>query len=90
MFHMAENKTVVTTQGIIRIPRSFYDDHADRGLDTPEPVKASARFVWIRGNDPALPELINDAEFYADPSGPDEADHVVRWAKSLIAALVKA
>lgn len=54
---------------LIRLPRRFVDDHADRDLDTPVFVKESARFVWIRPDDPALPELVSDAEYYVADAG---------------------
>lgn len=56
---------------IIRIPWKFALDHSERDLDTPEVVRETRSHWFIRADDPALPELLNDAEFYADPWGPD-------------------
>ena len=73
----------------VKIPKGFFYDHADRGLDTPVIQHETKRNYWIRQDDPALPELINDAEFYADPCGPDECPHIVIAAKALLRALGK-
>ena len=55
---------------LIRIPKGFYQDHADRDLPTPEVVRCTSRHLYVRSDDPALPELLNDAEYYSDPHGP--------------------
>jgi len=61
---------------LIKIPAYFYIDHDQRALPTPEAIKVSGasnygfRYVWISKDDPALSELIDDAEFYADRNGP--------------------
>ena len=57
---------------ILRLPRRFFDDHADRCLPTPAIVRQDDRHVWVRHDDPDLRELLEDATFYADPDGPDE------------------
>ena len=62
----------------IRLPRAFYDDHAERALPTPEAVRQTTRFVWLRQNAPFLDELIADARFYAGADGPDAAPRYVR------------
>jgi hypothetical protein len=49
----------------IRIPARFIDDHHDRGLPTPSDSSDSHRYALIRCDDPALAELLNDAEHYA-------------------------
>ena len=51
---------------LIRIPRVFLDDHAERDLPTPAIPKSTRPYYWIRADDPALPELVNDAEYYAE------------------------
>lgn len=56
---------------LIRIPHRFFNDHRDRDLPTPEVVRWTNRHLYIRLDDPATPELLNDAEYYADPWGPD-------------------
>lgn len=52
---------------LIRLPRKFIDDHVERDLPTPEFIRSTKTSVYIRADDPNLPELINDAEHYADP-----------------------
>lgn len=49
----------------IKIPDRFYIDHMERSLPTPEDVGSFKNHVLIRTDDPALPELLNDAEHYA-------------------------
>lgn len=72
----------------VEIPRVFFDDHAERELPTPEIVGRSLGRYVIRRDDPALPELINDAEYYAHPDGPDEAPRgLKRAAQNLLDAL---
>jgi hypothetical protein len=55
----------------IRIPERFYTDHLERDLDTPDDIGEDKRYAIVRSDDPALPELLNDAEYYAHPFGPD-------------------
>ena len=50
----------------IRIPFRFYQDHQERDLDTPVNYAKSKSYAIIDSDDPALPELISDASFYAD------------------------
>jgi hypothetical protein len=57
------------THDLVRIPRSFLDDHAQRDLDTPKVWRSTRRHYWIDRNDPATPELLSDATFYADGVG---------------------
>jgi hypothetical protein len=56
---------------VIKLPPAFYQDHSERDLPTPEDVGNAKSYVLVRADDPALPELLNDAEYYADPWGPD-------------------
>jgi hypothetical protein len=60
---------------LVRVPARFFQDHMERDLDTPKVVRETSRFVWIRRDDPATPELLNDAEYYSDPSGPRIGDY---------------
>lgn len=57
----------------IRLPLTFYIDHDERGLPTPEDIGNLKSRIVIRADDPALGELLSDAEYYAHPSGPDAA-----------------
>lgn len=50
---------------LIRIPRVFLDDHAERDLPTPVIQKTERYHYRIRADDPALPELVSDAAHYA-------------------------
>ena len=50
---------------MIRIPKRFYDDHAERDLESPAILKETARHYWIAA-DQHLAELLSDADFYSD------------------------
>lgn len=72
----------------IRIPERFYTDHLERDLDTPEDIGDNARYAVVRSDDPALAELLNDAEFYAHPFGPDAAPKgITMSAKATVRAI---
>ena len=55
----------------IRIPKRFFDDHAERDLDTPAIVRETKAHYFISADDPFVAELRDDAEFYAAEHGPD-------------------
>ncbi len=78
---------------LIRVPRHFFDDHWGRELPTPVIQKHTQTHYWIDSEDPALPELLNDAEFYAHPHGPDaigDGGALKRSAKATVSAIKKA
>lgn len=81
--------TTHTPTPLVRLPRKFVDDHFERALATPEYVKASATHCWVRPDDPAIPELLDDARYYADQYGPD-APWLKPGARAVVAALTKA
>ena len=56
---------------LIRIPKTFYTDHWERALPTPEIIRETSRHYFVAADDPSLPELLDDALFYAHPHGPD-------------------
>jgi hypothetical protein len=64
-------KKETLTVKTIKIPPRFYNDHYERDLPTPDDVGNAKSYVLVRADDPALPELLNDAEYYAHPYGPD-------------------
>jgi len=51
---------------LIKIPKRFFDDHRERDLDTPRVMKDTRSNYWISKNDPAISELISDAEYYVE------------------------
>lgn len=76
------------TPKTIRIPERFYVDHMERDLPTPEDIGESTRYAVVRADDPALPELLNDAEYYAHPFGPDAGPAgVTMSAKATVRAI---
>lgn len=81
----AKPKTKTTT---IRIPDRFYTDHVERDLDAPVDIGNSDRYAVVRSDDPALAELLSDAEHYAHPYGPDAAPAgVIMSAKATVRAI---
>jgi hypothetical protein len=59
---------------LVRLPWGFFQDHQDRDLPTPEPVRWNKKSVWVSLDDPNLDELLDDAEYYADPNTCPDAD----------------
>jgi len=49
---------------LIKIPQRFLIDHKERDLPTPEVVKSTQNHFWIKADDPEIPELISDADYY--------------------------
>lgn len=72
---------------MIRIPVAFYRDHKERGLDTPVNHSRFKSYVLIDPIDPALPELLNDAEYYANYMSDPEWSSAVGMARSAAAML---
>lgn len=50
---------------LVRLPWAFFQDHQDRDLPTPEPVRWNKKSVWVSLDDPNLDELLDDARYYA-------------------------
>lgn len=73
-------------QKIRTIPRVFFDDHAERDLPTPAVLRETKRTVTISLDDPNTPELIDDAQHYAHPDGPDLCN-LAASAKALLRAI---
>lgn len=75
-------------EGWVRIPRRFYDDHEARSLPTPVEQHGTKQYAWIKKDDPALGELIDDARYYADKTGgPDCGPNLGPSAVALLKAL---
>jgi hypothetical protein len=51
----------------IKIPHRFYTDHMERGLEAPKVLRWYSTHLIIDGEDPAVDELLSDAEYYATP-----------------------
>lgn len=51
---------------LVRVPRRFLSDHAERGLPTPTIYRFTKSHFWIATDDPHVGELLNDAEHYSD------------------------
>lgn len=75
---------------LIAVPATFFDDHADRDLPTPDEVRRAGHRVFIRANDPSIHSLRRDAAFYADPACMDASDcpaAIIRSARRTLVAL---
>lgn len=72
--------------GLLALPRMFFEDHVERFPASFENCTRGARFVWVQKDDPGLGNLVNDAEYYADPAGPD-TPHLRAAAKRLLATI---
>jgi hypothetical protein len=70
----------------LRLPRQFFYDHKERDLPTPEILHLTIAYVFVDGDDPAIGELINDAEYYADPNGANGGSALRRSAIATISA----
>ena len=79
------NELPVDERRIVRIPSYFYEDHWSRDLPTPEAIRQTKRHVWISLDNPAVGELENDAEFYAEAN--DYFDSCVGLCRSARATL---
>ena len=58
----------MTTAKLIRIPKTFYQDHVDRDLPAPEIVRETKRHYWIDATSEHLEELLSDASHHGDPA----------------------
>lgn len=72
---------------MIRVPLLFYRDHEERGLDTPINHSRSKSYATIAADDPALPELLSDAEFYASTMTDPEWSSAAGVARSAVATV---
>jgi hypothetical protein len=76
----------------IKLPATFIDDHSERGCATPEIIKTSGKCYVMRVDDPAMPELLNDAAYYGDESMSGQGGFdpcyasIINSARRLIAA----
>ena len=59
---------------LVRLPWAFFQDHEDRELPTPEPVRWNKKSVWVSLDDPNLDDLIEDAEYYGDKNTAPDGD----------------
>lgn len=79
---------------MIRIPLHFYRDHAERDLPTPVNHSRSKSYAIVAASDPALPELLSDAKFYASTMGDREWSScppgIVRSAAATVRAIRRA
>lgn len=55
----------------VKVRARFYIDHQERDLPSPAIIKNLGSKYVVSLDDPDLPELLSDAEFYASKNGPD-------------------
>lgn len=72
----------------IDLPARFFLDHKERDLKTPKAWSWGKHYVTVKADDPALPELLSDAEYYAGKGGPSEISAGLRAsAKATVKAI---
>ena len=59
---------------LVRLPWAFFQDHQDRDLPTPEPVRWNKKSVWVSLDDPNLDDLLEDAEYYGNKNTAPDGD----------------
>lgn len=50
---------------LIKIPKRFYIDHNERGLESPPIVKETKTHYWINASSEFVGDLLDDADFYS-------------------------
>ena len=61
----------------LKVPPRFWDDHYERCADhdgSRNEVRRTTKYVEVELDDDALTDLGSDAEYYANPYGPDVED----------------
>jgi hypothetical protein len=77
-----------TAAKTIRVPSYFFTDHLERNLDTPADLGKCRSHAVVSVDDPHLAELLDDAEHYAHPSGPDACGKgLIASAKATVRAI---
>lgn len=66
----------------VLLPRTFYEDHVDRGLPAGEALKTHAHRVLVRMDLEAYEELKSDADFYAIGAGFERNDYIKKLVRS--------
>ena len=72
---------------LVKLPKHFFDDYAERDLETPVVVKETARHYQVDTDDPALIHLYQDAEMYSLHGGQYTPSGVARSAAATFNAL---
>ena len=69
------------------LPAMFWQDHAERDLDSGTLIRRSGRRVFVRCTPHELAEILSDAEFYADQNGPSDFDGAAALRRSAAATV---
>lgn len=72
----------------IRIPKTFYWDHYERDLPSPQIDYETKSHLYVFDGD-YMQDLIDDAKFYADPASNDASFALKQSARALLAAIQK-
>ena len=75
---------------LFNIPKTFYNDHSERGLPSPTVVTATKRHYRIRLADTATAELLDDARHYASDAIDTKASPHLMGLKSSARSTVRA
>ena len=69
---------------LITIPAAFFWDHEERDLPTPSVISTKGKRLVVCADDPAMPELLSDARYYAE-----DGNDAPFWLKRAAVALLK-
>jgi hypothetical protein len=58
--------TVQNDTPTINIPFRFWNDRAERDLEMPKVLSATKTYIRVSANDPVIPDVLSDAEYYTD------------------------
>jgi len=73
--------------GLIRIPQKFYDDHTVSSIPIPRRIKTTRQHYYLDEDDILIHDLLSNAEFYADPWGPEGGAGLKASAKATVKAI---
>lgn len=71
----------------MKLPKYFFDDHSERDLETPEILRVTPTHYIVDPADPALDELLDDAEYYATAIFEREYMGLVSSARATVKAI---
>jgi hypothetical protein len=71
----------------MKLPKTFFDDHSERDLETPEILRVTQHHYIVDPADPALDELLEDAEHYSFGGFVEGYEYLVSSARATVKAI---